>query len=333
MPKIAAVVPAFNEEKTLGNTLNSLLHIFSHKDIYVISDGSTDGTAAKAREYTENVLDEFQNRGKMKSLNYLIQSFSLAERYDYILFVDADTIVAFDFLEQVTPLLTDDTACIVGQIISRSHNFLTFYRKIEYFIGQEIYKKSQSSLGIITVAPGCSSIFNTRCLKEIDFSNPTLAEDLDMTIQIYRKKLGKIKYCSQARVYTQDPATFRDFYNQIKRWHCGWFQCLKRYRVPFGWTRFDLEALYLTSEGVIYGCLTLGLPWLIFKYPQLTLMGILADFSIFFLFTLYISYRNKIYRYLPLVPLYYVLKMLQSIIYIRCLCFSRNHLWRKVRRY
>jgi len=88
VPRIAAIVPAFNEEKTLGNTLNSLLHIFSPEDIYVISDGSTDRTAAKAREYTENVLDEAQNRGKMRSLNYLIQTFSLTDRYDYILFLD-----------------------------------------------------------------------------------------------------------------------------------------------------------------------------------------------------------------------------------------------------
>jgi len=88
-------------------------------------------------------------------------------------------------LEHVIPQFTEDTACIVGQIVSKNHNFLTFYRKIEYFIGQEIYKKSQSSLGIITVAPGCSSIFSSRCLKQMDFTNPTLAEDLDMTIQIY----------------------------------------------------------------------------------------------------------------------------------------------------
>lgn len=333
MVNIAAIVPAYNEEGTIAKSLNSLLYSLPHKDIYVISDGSKDNTAESALEYTQNVLNEKTNRGKMGAIKFLLEYYRILERYDYVFFMDADTLVSHDFIESANQYLEAKFACVVGQVVSRDHNMLTFYRKIEYYIAHEVYKKSQSFLGAITVAPGCCSIFSTHSLKQMDYENPTLAEDLNLTIQIYRRKLGKIVYCHSAKVYTQDPDNLKDFYNQINRWFSGWFQCLKKYHVPFGFTRFDFEALYLISEGVIYGAITLMIPYFLIKFPYYTSIGLLADFSFFFLFAFYICWRNNTIKFVPFIPFYYVLKMIQNIIYLKCLFFNRSNLWRKVGRY
>ena len=51
---IAVVIPAYNEERTLGKTLSSLP--VSAEDVYVVDDGSHDMTSVVASRFTDNVL-------------------------------------------------------------------------------------------------------------------------------------------------------------------------------------------------------------------------------------------------------------------------------------
>lgn len=99
--EVAVVIPAFNEERVLESSLKALTAIIPKEHIYVVSDGSTDRTAELATHYTENVLDLDQNYGKAKALEALIAHFDLTQRYTYLLFSDADSRLAPDFLEEI----------------------------------------------------------------------------------------------------------------------------------------------------------------------------------------------------------------------------------------
>jgi HAD superfamily hydrolase (TIGR01549 family) len=57
------VVPAYNEEKTLGSVLKDLLKYFRRDEIVVVNDGSRDRTEEIARSYGVRVLTHFVNRG------------------------------------------------------------------------------------------------------------------------------------------------------------------------------------------------------------------------------------------------------------------------------
>jgi glycosyltransferase involved in cell wall biosynthesis len=61
---ISVVIPAYNEEKTVGNVLNVLRDIAAINEIIVVSDGSTDGTAAVSRKAGARVIELPQNMGK-----------------------------------------------------------------------------------------------------------------------------------------------------------------------------------------------------------------------------------------------------------------------------
>jgi len=51
---VAVIVPAYNEEKAIGKTVESLLRLsYANKEIIIVDDGSTDRTLEVARSYAE----------------------------------------------------------------------------------------------------------------------------------------------------------------------------------------------------------------------------------------------------------------------------------------
>ncbi len=86
--RTVAVIPAFNEEKTLGDVVTVLREVRAIDRIFVISDGSTDRTAAIAREYGAVCIELVENVGKGGALKVGIDQADA----DVYLFLDADLI-------------------------------------------------------------------------------------------------------------------------------------------------------------------------------------------------------------------------------------------------
>lgn len=64
MMNAVAIVPAYNEERTIGPVVKALLDSRSFKRVLVVSDGSVDRTAEIARDLGADVLELKPNRGK-----------------------------------------------------------------------------------------------------------------------------------------------------------------------------------------------------------------------------------------------------------------------------
>lgn len=61
-PRIAAIVPAFNEQETVGGVVRVLVSSKLFDEVIVVSDGSTDETAARAREAGATMVHELPFR-------------------------------------------------------------------------------------------------------------------------------------------------------------------------------------------------------------------------------------------------------------------------------
>jgi dolichyl-phosphate beta-glucosyltransferase len=96
LPPFTAVIPCFNEEARIGDTLRVTLDYLTvnapDSELIVVNDGSTDATAAIAREKLDGariqtrLLENFPNRGKGAA----VRSGLLAAREPIGLFFDAD---------------------------------------------------------------------------------------------------------------------------------------------------------------------------------------------------------------------------------------------------
>jgi glycosyltransferase involved in cell wall biosynthesis len=86
--RIAAVIPAFNEERTIGEIILVLQQVPLIEEIIVISDGSIDDTALVAESYGARVVVLPENVGKGGAMMIGINSTDA----EVVLFLDADLI-------------------------------------------------------------------------------------------------------------------------------------------------------------------------------------------------------------------------------------------------
>ena len=85
-PRVAILIPAFNEERTIGAVIEGTLKF---GDVFVSDDGSTDRTAEVAERSGATVLSQGENHGYNSALNFGYRSL-LAKGYFGIVTIDAD---------------------------------------------------------------------------------------------------------------------------------------------------------------------------------------------------------------------------------------------------
>ncbi len=111
--RVAAVVPAYNEEKLVGGVLSQLQKIPFLDEILVVDDGSTDNTARIVGRYQGvRLLRNEKNMGKARSMDIGVRNTTC----DVIFFCDAD-IVGMDPNEVariITPVLRGEVDMCLG---------------------------------------------------------------------------------------------------------------------------------------------------------------------------------------------------------------------------
>lgn len=85
---VVAIVPAYNEQKTIGDVLSVLTKVKELNKIIVVSDGSTDKTVNVAKKFDVEVIALKKNLGKGGAMKAGLSDISA----DILLFLDADLI-------------------------------------------------------------------------------------------------------------------------------------------------------------------------------------------------------------------------------------------------
>ncbi len=85
---VAAIVPAYNEEQTVGVVLETLLNCPSVDEVILVNDGSTDGTAQVGSNYPVTVVNLEVNLGKGGAMKAGADQTGC----DVLVFIDADLV-------------------------------------------------------------------------------------------------------------------------------------------------------------------------------------------------------------------------------------------------
>ena len=119
-PKISVIIPAYNEEKVIANTIEGLLETkYPNKEIIFVDDGSTDSTLAIASRYKEKIrVLHKENGGKATALNYGI----VYAKGEIVVIVDADTIIGRNSLKEIVKgfQINEHVAAVAGNIKVRT---------------------------------------------------------------------------------------------------------------------------------------------------------------------------------------------------------------------
>ncbi|MBI4948508.1 glycosyltransferase [Candidatus Berkelbacteria bacterium] len=335
MPKrqLCVIIPAFNEEVVIGETLRKLKSVIKIENIFVVSDGSTDNTAQVVKSEKVAILALKKNIGKAKAIERLLEKYQLRERYRYIFFCDADSILSDNFLRAIKPHLNRKNACVVGRVASRRYGFISAFRVFEYGFAHFIYKQAQAYIKAVTVAPGCSSIYRSEVLKKLDFNNGTLTEDYDLTIQIHKKSLGEIKYIHNAVVFTQDPGTLKDYWKQIQRWQIGYWQNFILHKLWQPKKMMNLETILLLIDSILgIGFLAFVIVTITTRYPFL--ISAYVFYTCTALVTIILLKQFWAIKYVPLFFSYYFVNLASFVVaFYKALFSKKTHSWNKVERF
>jgi cellulose synthase/poly-beta-1,6-N-acetylglucosamine synthase-like glycosyltransferase len=234
-PPVSIVIPVYNEEETIANTIESTLKLNYPEDrleIIVVNDGSRDGTGEICRKYAADgkikYLENNPNQGKSEALNRGMEY----AKTEYVACIDADTVIEKDILLKTLPHFdSPDVAAVAAAIkVKEAKNVLQKVISIEYALANAFYNKIWSYLNCMFVTPGQFSIYRREKVLELGgFDKHNLVEDMELAYRMNKHGM-QIAVCTTANAYTVVPGTLRDFYYQRKRWYSGTIQTILKHR-------------------------------------------------------------------------------------------------------
>jgi dolichyl-phosphate beta-glucosyltransferase len=118
---LSIIIPAYNEERRLGHTLESIsAFLFSkpwESEVLVVSDGSRDGTVSVAQGFVSRIknlriIANSENHGK----GAVVRQGMLEARGDLRLFMDADNATPITELEKFLPYINQGYDVVIGSL-------------------------------------------------------------------------------------------------------------------------------------------------------------------------------------------------------------------------
>jgi len=165
--------------------------------------------------------------------------------YEYLLQVDADTVVAADSATRMVGEFINDTrligVCGETSLSNAKESAVTMMQVYEYYISHNLTKAFESLFGSVTCLPGCFSMYRIRASdtgkplfvsKEVVEAYSTnrvdtlhmknllhLGEDRYLTTLLLKHHSKyKTKYLNRAHAWTIAPNQFQVFLSQRRRW-------------------------------------------------------------------------------------------------------------------
>lgn len=262
-PRVAIVMPAFNEEAVIAHSLRSLLALDYPADkleLVAVNDGSTDATLARMTEVAREeprvrVIDLGVNCGKRAAMAVGMR----ATDAEILAFVDSDSSVEPDALRRLVQGFADERVgaiCGHADVANPKEGWLARMQVVRYFVAFRVVKAAESVFGCVTCCSGCFSAYRRSAIvphldgweHQTFLGSPaTFGDDRALTNRVLRDH--KVLYAADAISHTAVPTTMRQFLRQQLRWKRSWTR-ESLILMTFVWRKHPLAAL-LAYLGVL----------------------------------------------------------------------------------
>ena len=286
-PKVAVLVPCFNEGDNAEETLSHALALdYPNFEVIAINDGSSDNTAAVLNRLADQheklrVVHLAHNQGKAMAL----QAGSLLTDAEYLLGIDGDALLDRHAATwMLRHFLQDETvAAVTGNPRIRTRSTLIGRIQVGEFssiVG--MIKRAQRSFGRLFTVSGVITAFRKSAVHEVGYWSPDmLTEDIDITWKLQRAGWN-IHFEPNALVWILMPETFKGLWKQRLRWAMGGAQVLLKNidvlsqpKLNFLWPLLCELVLTLVWS---YLMLFMAMLWLVHFVIPLGISGISSPF-------------------------------------------------------
>ncbi len=297
-PRVAVVVPAWNEGAVIARTVDRLLNLDYPPErlrIYVVDDASDDETPELVRDLaTEHpgvvfhLRREDGGQGKAHTINHGLRTIRAEDWFEAVLVIDADVLFTRDSLRRMSRHFSDPEVGAVTAYIkesTRPGNYLNRFIAFEYVTAQAGARRAQNVLGAMACLAGGAQLIRRSSLESIggEIDTATLAEDTVTTLLI---QLGgeRVVFEPKAIVWAEEPSELGGLWKQRVRWGRGNVQVTSRYR----WVWFRRR-----SWGALGG-ISFGLIW--FTVTLMPVFMVAASVGLIFLYLLNSAFALDVFR-------------------------------------
>jgi cellulose synthase/poly-beta-1,6-N-acetylglucosamine synthase-like glycosyltransferase/peptidoglycan/xylan/chitin deacetylase (PgdA/CDA1 family)/spore germination protein YaaH len=232
-PPVSVIIAAYNEEKVIARTVESILRNgYGDLELVIVDDGSQDATLEVLRRDFSGrpnvrILSQ-PNGGKSSALNNAIAH----ARHELLIALDADTIFRAGTIEKLVRHFADPhVGAVSGNArVGNRNRWITRFQSIEYIYGFNLDRRALDLLNAITVVPGAVGAWRKALILQMGgFGDDTLAEDTDLTLKI-RRAGYRIRYEQDGVAFTEAPEDTRGLAKQRFRWAFGTLQAAWKHR-------------------------------------------------------------------------------------------------------
>lgn len=193
--RFSIIIPAHNEALYVENTLQHIKNLSYPEDKYevlVIENGSSDETLEIAQEFESENVHVFKNTTTGVSAARNMGIDKLSPESDWVLFLDADTLLGKDFLNELSVFLSKPNRFSVGTTSVRPYPLTTNARV--WYSFYDVCHRIFEALYSITIV-------KRSLLPGLRYDETlVMAEDLNMVKQA--RKQGKFFFLSTPNVST-----------------------------------------------------------------------------------------------------------------------------------
>lgn len=323
-PMLALLIAAHNEELVIAGTIRSAIRAgMKVQDIYVVDDNSSDNTGRIARSIIgKSNVCRVRRSGKGLALTKAAKKFALTDRYRWIHIADADGGFASNYFSEFRKSLRIKYAAATGYVKSLPGSAISEYRVYEYTVGMEIHRRFQAFTHTVSVIPGPTSCFRSDVFAKLNFANKSLTEDFDVTLQLHRKKLGRVQFIPSAVAFTQDPKNVNDYVKQITRWNRGIVQGMMRHKIGTKPNRIDAYLSYQFLQNfILFVNYFVLFPIIAYhrQSPVVLANAFLADVFLTLIISIIVAMKSNRWDILSAFPYVYCLRWIQLFVFIKSL--------------
>lgn len=230
--KMAVLVPGYKEDIVILEVAEASLkqsYPSASFDVVIVADSFKPETVQALKKLPLKVVEVvFEKSTKSKSLNAAMAA--IGDGYDIAVVLDADNIIAFDFLEKINQAFESGFVAVQGHRMAKNmNNSMAVLDTISEEINNHIFRKGHRVVGLASGLIGSGMAFEYGMFKKRMSAIEAIGGfDKELELTMLRDGI-KIEYLDDAVVLdekVQDKAVFE---NQRKRWLAAQFIYFRKF--------------------------------------------------------------------------------------------------------
>ena len=230
--RMAVLIPGYKEDIVILEVAEASLqqsYPATSFDVIIVADSFKPETVDALKKLPLKVVEvKFEKSTKSKSLNAAMAA--IGDNYDVAVVLDADNIIAFDFLEKINQAFESGFMAVQGHRMAKNmNNSMAVLDSISEEINNHIFRKGHRVAGLASGLIGSGMAFQYRMFKKRMLAIEAIGGfDKELELTMLRDGI-KIEYLDDAVVLDEKVQDKVVFENQRKRWLAAQFIYFRRF--------------------------------------------------------------------------------------------------------